>query len=185
VHAAFTPRALSGKVRDFVAERRAFPWFSLGLAPAFVESFEGAEVGDVVLLSYTFGVLPIAGPLQRAIPVTQHAIVEASPVPGMTGVGQVQPRAQWHRVASWLGFREVSFPEDVAFARRFRVTSSSDHPRDIAHARVRQAMLATSETSFAWSEGRVMVRRPGPLAETERRTFQEEAVTLIAASRGP
>jgi hypothetical protein len=182
VHAAFTPRPLSGKVRDFVAERRAFPWFSLGLAPAFVENLEGAEVGDVVLLSYVFGVLPIAGPLQRALPVTQHEIVEASPVPRLTGAGQIQPRAQWHRVAGWLGFREVSFPEDIQFARCFRVTSSSDRPRDIVHARVRQAMVATSETSLAWSEGRVMVRRPGPLSETERGAFREQAVALIAVN---
>jgi hypothetical protein len=185
VHAVFTPRALSEKVRDFVAERRAFPWFSLGLAPAFVENFEGAEVGNVVLLTYAFGVLPIAGPLQRTLPATQHAIVEASPVPGLTGAGQIQPRAQWHRVASWLGFREVSFPEDGPFAKRFRVTSSSDHPRDIVHARVRQAMLATTETSLAWSQGRVMVRCPGPLAEAERKAFQEEAVALIAVSCAP
>lgn len=182
--AVFTPRTLSEKVRDFVAERRAFPWFSLGLAPAFVEHLEGAEVGDLVVLCYAFGVLPIAGPLQRALPVTQHVVVEASPAPRLAGAGQVQPRAQWHRVAGWLGFREVSFPEDIPFASRFRVTSSSDHPRDIVHARVRQAMLATTETSLAWSQGRVMVRRPG-LAEADRMAFREEAVALIAVICAP
>jgi hypothetical protein len=168
-----------------VSERRAFPWFSLGFAPAFVESLEEAEAGDLVVLCYAFGVLPIAGPLQRALPVTQHVIVEANPAPRLTGAGQVQPREQWHRVAGWLGFREVSFPEDIPFAKRFRVTSSSDRPRDIVHARVRQAMLATTETSLAWSQGRVMVRRPGPLAEAERKAFQEEAVGLIAVSCAP
>lgn len=183
MHTTFTPRALDATVRDFVAERRAFPWLS-GLAPSFVEGLEGAEVGDLAVLSYAFGVLPIAGPLQRSLSVTQHVIVEANPAPRLTGAGQVQPRAQWHRVAGWLGFHEVSFPEDVPFAARFRVTSSSDRPRDIVNAQVRQAMLATAETSLAWSQGRVMVRRPGPVAEEERMAFQRQAIALIAVTCG-
>jgi len=177
----FTACSVPGSTRDFIAQRRALPWFHHGVLHLFIDHCQKACVGDLPFLSYELGTRPIAGPLQQPLLTQTHAIVEANLAPTWTHRGFVQPRRKWHRVANWMGFREITFPEDPLFHQRFRVTSSSPNPHQQLHDGLRRALLDTRLISLAWSETRVAIHRPGPLSQEKRESFQHSSIKLLTS----
>lgn len=170
-------------VRDFLAERRGFPWFGRGLSVPFVDGVQRAKLGEFTLRVFTYGTVPaLGGPFPPSLRSIQQTIFEASPTPWPEEVGSVQPRRRWDRLASLLRSREVPCPRDPAFAKRFRVTAPHGFPERVLHDRVRAVMLATdASTSFAWSGARVMIHRPGRLTGLGRDAFLGQAIAVLQA----
>lgn len=170
-------------VRDFLADRRGFPWFGRGLSVPFVDGVQRAKLGDLALRVFTYGTVPaLGGPFPPSLRSVQQTLLEACPTPWQEESGSAQPRRRWDRLTSLLGSGEVPCPTDPAFAKRFRVTAPHGFPACVLHDRVRAAMLATdASTSFAWSDARVMIHRPGRLAGRDRDAFLSQAITVLQA----
>lgn len=168
-------------VRDFMADRRDFPWFGRGLSVPFVDGVQRARFGDLALLAYTYGTVPaVGGPFPPSLRSIQQTILEASPTPWPDARGSAQPRKPWDRLASLMGRREVPCPADPAFARRFRLIAQNGFPARVLHDRARAAMLATDpSTAFAWSGARAMIHRPGRLTGRARDEFLSQAITVL------
>jgi hypothetical protein len=170
-------------VRNFMADRRDFPWFGRGLSVPFVDGIQGARLGDLALLVYTYGTVPTVGsPFPPSLRSIQQTILEARPTPWPEAKGSAQPRKRWDRLASLMGRGEVPCPADPAFTKRFRLTAPNGFPARVLHDRARAAMLATDpSTSFAWSASRVMIHRPERLAGRPRDEFLSQAITVLQA----